>query len=49
MSDDRAFIYPYTELTGKKKPNETVSFLHHFLDNDVSWTEKFINFHRFLY
>jgi hypothetical protein len=40
MSDDRAFKYLYTELTGKETPNETVSFLHHFLENHVSGTVK---------
>lgn len=28
ISDNRAFMYSYTELTGGKTPNETVSFLH---------------------
>lgn len=35
LSDGRAFMYPYTELTGKKTPNETLSFLNHFIEHHV--------------
>jgi hypothetical protein len=48
MSDNRAFMYPYTELTGKKTPNETASFLHHFLENHVSGTVKNYTFSQIL-
>jgi hypothetical protein len=44
VSDDRAFMYPYSELNGKKIPNGTVSFLHRFLENHVSGTVKSYTF-----
>ena len=33
FSDGESFMYPYTELVGKKGPSEVISFLHHFIDN----------------
>lgn len=33
FSDGESFMYPYTELVGKKGPNEVISFLHHFINN----------------
>lgn len=30
-STNQAYVYPYTELEGRKTPNEVVSFLQHFL------------------